>query len=369
MSPTSVDAPSGDRADRRIPALDVTRAVALVGVVVMNFHGYLNGDGRPSEAVERLLDVSSGVLSGRFAAVFVLVAGVAITVGRPEVDGNPVRVSGHRRRLLRRGAVLMLAGMALDHAWPGTIIFYYGVYFILASTFFNTRTRTIVSIGATSAVGAAVIATWEAVRRADGHSTAWLHPGSPDDPRDFLLRTMVDHTHPVLPWLAFLCVGMVIGRYYTTFARRATTVALTSIPLTAVVYAAVAILDSADLRGGTVVHALTSMQPFRRGLLFTTTTIGIAVTSLALVVAITERAASASLDALRRTGQLTLSLYLCHVVVFYVVTRWTHLVEPGRWNGLMLGIVFWIIAVPTAAGWHRRYGRGPAERLYRLVGG
>ena len=64
--------------------LDVTRAIAIFGVVVMNYHAYLNKSmaffpESPSLA-ERIFNPLTGILSTRFAATFVLVAGIGTSL-------------------------------------------------------------------------------------------------------------------------------------------------------------------------------------------------------------------------------------------------------------------------------------------------
>ena len=74
--------PSSAIGTERLPGPDVVRAVALIGVVLMNFHGYLilRGGRQGNGAVDRFFDPWSGPLSTRFAATFVLVAGVGVTL-------------------------------------------------------------------------------------------------------------------------------------------------------------------------------------------------------------------------------------------------------------------------------------------------
>src|SRR3954469_12111532 len=82
----------------RVIGLDVTRAVALIGVVVMNYHGYLNGPSGGTAAypgasfARRLFDPWQGVLSTRFASTFVLVAGIGVTLmtDRARLSRDPV---------------------------------------------------------------------------------------------------------------------------------------------------------------------------------------------------------------------------------------------------------------------------------------
>ena len=118
---------------------DVTRAIALIGVVLMNYHGYLNGAAAlttdSSPFVMRLFNPWTGVLSTRFAATFVLVAGVGVTLltNRSRLGGDRAAVSADRWRLARRGLLLYAVGMVIDWIWPGTILPYYGVLFLLAT--------------------------------------------------------------------------------------------------------------------------------------------------------------------------------------------------------------------------------------------
>ena len=125
---------------RRLPGPDVVRAVALIGVVVMNFHGYLHParrHGRGDDALDRFFDPWTGPLSTRFAATFVLVAGVGVTLlpaGRRRPGRRP---RAERWTLVRRGLVLYGGGLLFDTIWPGTILPYYGALFVVAAALFT----------------------------------------------------------------------------------------------------------------------------------------------------------------------------------------------------------------------------------------
>ena len=75
-------------------------------------------------------------------------------------------------------------------------------------------------------------------------------------------------------------------------------------------------------------------------------------------------------DPLRRAGQLTLSLYLAHVLVFNLTVDWLGWIEPaGTSSALLFAAGFWVGAIAVATWWQRRFGRGPAEYVYRAFGG
>ena len=68
----------------RLPSLDVTRAVAMFGVVALNYHGYLNPRQwtQPFDQSfwEALFSPLTGIFTTRFAATFVFVAGIGVSL-------------------------------------------------------------------------------------------------------------------------------------------------------------------------------------------------------------------------------------------------------------------------------------------------
>lgn len=178
----------GDVATGRLPGPDVVRAVALIGVVVMNFHGYLilRGGERSTSDVADLFDPWSGPLATRFAATFVLVAGVGVTLFTRRVTTPPVDprlVSDRRWVLVRRGLALYGGGLLLDLVWPGTILPYYGAMFVVAAVLFTWRGRWVVAVGAAAAVAGAGIAWWGLERRLDDRPLTWLFSPGRSSPR------------------------------------------------------------------------------------------------------------------------------------------------------------------------------------------
>ncbi len=355
--------------------LDVTRAIALIGVVVMNFHGTLNGWLNDwsigTDFWHRVFNVYTGALSTRFAATFVLVAGIGTALFSSKVHENRQDIAKHRMRLLRRGAVLLFGGYLLNHAWPGTILFYYGAYFMLSAIFIMWKSRSILFLSAATALAATAIASWEANRQRTGYSTAWLHPHDIHSLKDLLLRIFVDYTHPVFPWLAFFCLGIVIGRNLEMVKTKRRAILLLCFALIVLCYSISAIIDHFDLRTNEIVYWMTSLQPFNRSLLYTLSTAAIAVIAFLVISQLSEKYQHKKLVThLQRSGQLTLSLYLLHVLAFYIFVNWTHLISSsGLDTALLFAGGFWIFAIIIASWWQHHFGQGPVERLYRVIGG
>jgi len=75
-------------------------------------------------------------------------------------------------------------------------------------------------------------------------------------------------------------------------------------------------------------------------------------------------------DPLRRAGQMSLTLYLGHILVFEVLVDQLGRIEPAGLDlALTFSVVYWALGLAAAVLWSERYGRGPAERVYRVLGG
>jgi uncharacterized membrane protein YeiB len=348
----------------RRPGPDVVRALAMLGVVVMNYHGYLilRGGDRGSGMLADLFDPWAGPLATRFAATFVLTAGVGVTLMTRSSIGDADRTRMMRWRLVRRGLLLYGIGLLFDTIWRGTILPFYGAMFVLAALLFTLRSRWVVTTGVAAALAAAAIRWWRYEATLDGHDTTWLTDPGPRSPRGLLFDLFVNGTHPLLPWLAFLCAGIVLGRFIgTTWWRPAASAA------GFVLYAGSTIASSAATSDRALV--LLSTDPFERGLVYTANALGTSLLAFAAISWVADRFAdSAGITALQQAGQMSLSIYLAHALVFNLAVGQLGVVEPaGLGTALAFALGFWLVATTGAIAYERRYGRGPAERLYRLL--
>jgi uncharacterized protein len=356
----------------RVIDLDVTRAIALIGVTLMNFHGYLiNLGGSVGEsAVNRFFDPWNGPLSTRFAATFVMIAGMGITLmtsaGRLGHDRQ--RRSADRWTLIRRGVLLYAFGFVFEWLWSGTILFFYGAFFVVGALLFTLRTRWLTAIGAAAALSAAALQWWAFESTGD---TSWLFndwytAGPYRSPRRLLFDTFVNGTHPLLPWLAFLCAGMVIGRYLPLAIRWRTALGALGVMLVTGTYLAHHLFADTPLRS-----VLLATNPFSRSLNYTVCALGSSLAAFCVIGWIAERTRTRLVTtSLAAAGRTTLTLYVMHALVFNAVVTWWHWIEPtGLDTAAAFAGGYWLIAITAAALWQQRFGIGPAEWVYRKFGG
>ena len=348
----------------RRPGPDVVRAVALIGVIVINYHGYLilrgaePGDG----AIADLFEPFNGPLATRFAATFVLVAGVGITLMTNRARGDRALTNRMRWRLASRGVFLYAVGVVFDNIWPGTIFPYYGAMFVIAALLFTLRSRWVIAVGVAAAVAGWAIRWWRYERELDGADTSWLTSPSTGSIRGLVFDVFVNGTHPLLPWLAFLCAGIVVGRLLPLPWWRPAAIAAGFTLYT------IATMASSVASSQRVVLLL-SVRPSARGVPYVMSALGTALIAFAAISWLADRYDHTRVvDVLRRAGQLSLTLYVLHALVFNLVVDWLDWVEPaGVGTALIFAAIVWIVGVVAAVAWQRQYGRGPVEHVYRAL--
>lgn len=350
----------------RRPGPDVVRALAMAGVIAMNYHGYLilRGGREDGGAVYQLFNPWTGPLATRFAATFVLTAGVGVTLMTRSSMVDPERLSGMSWRLARRGLLLYGIGMLFDFIWNGTILPYYGAMFVLAALLFRLSTVWVAIVGVASAIAGWSINWWVFERAVDGRDTDWLTRPGPRSPVGLIAHVFVNGTHPLFPWLAFFCAGIVLGRLLGSAWWRPAAVFAGFLLLTIAAFASLAATGERSTE-------LLSTHPFDRGLAYTASALGTALLGFALVAAVADRfVGTALIGVLQSAGQLSLTVYLAHALVFNLLVDWLDVIAPGSIvTSLGFAAIFWVAAMTSAVLYQRRFGRGPAETVYRALTG
>jgi len=377
--------------EQRFASLDVARTVALFGIIVLNYHGYLNfqstGATTTPSIFERWWHPFEGALANPFPVGFVMVAGMGVALLMQDV----ARANSHRDvneiartrtearwRLARRGLFLFTLGYGIEWVWAGTILPYYGAYFVVASIIATWSARKLIALAVISTFGAAIIEWWRLEQSFDGNLTTWLSPSTPSTPRDLMIRLFIDYTHPLFPWLAFFITGILLGRKYHDIVRIRSKLLIIALGTAALSYITNAIVnslvrDDADngVRSALVWRHLVSTRPFDRSVLYVLASLGVVVTVFLIITILCERfKGSFGVRIAQTTGQLTLTIYLAHIFIYNFVVNQVGLVQPtGLDTAMTMSIVVFVVAVIWANWWSPLFGRGPAERLYRRFGG
>lgn len=362
--------------------LDVARTVALFGIIVLNYHGYLNfhsGNAPTSPSMfERWWHPFEGVLANPFPVGFVMVAGMGVAMMVADANNEARILSEVRWRLARRGMFLFTLGYIIEWVWPGTILPYYGAFFVVAGVIAPWSRTRLIALAITASVVAAGVSWWRLEQSFRGNLTGWLSPSAPDSPRNLLIRLFIDYTHPIFPWLSFFIFGILLGRSYDRIATFAGKLSAICVGLVGFCYSLNSIVDSqtyGDARNGVVEalrwRQLASTQPFDRGLLYVGAAIGVVGATFVFIWRLCERFENSLVVRVSQTtGQMTLTIYLAHIFVYNLVVNQLGLIKPsGLDTAMAMSVAVYIVAIVWANWWQPKFGRGPAERLYRNFGG
>ncbi|NJC72529.1 DUF1624 domain-containing protein [Planosporangium thailandense] len=216
----------------RLVGVDATRGVALLGMMAVHSLYDSTASGKPSW--------SFAIFGGRAAATFAVLSGVGIAfmTGRRRVPfrAAPATVA----TLVVRALAICAIGMALGHtdaSIAAVILPYYAVMFLLMIPLVFLPTWLVATIGTLVAVGAPVL-THRVLPRLPVPNLDNPGFGSLAHPLSLLSELTITGEYPALPWMVYLCAGLVVGRL--TLTRLRTAVALLGTGLVLAVGTAVA---------------------------------------------------------------------------------------------------------------------------------
>lgn len=333
---------------RRQVGLDVARAIALLGMIAVNFRGRFQPDAGALQEVAWWLDRTEG----KWAALFVVLTGVGLGLQAAHASSRSARIR-LRRTTLTRAAVLFLLGMLHLHWWNWDILVFYGVYLAASIAFLWARSSTLwVGIGALT-----LASGWQWMNLTRPQLDFWTPYGAAG-------KLLFWGNHALLPWFALVLFGMWLARQ----ELRDPGVRLT-LATTATVILLAAELANAHVRAGgpgladpPILDMLrTWPRPTRPGFVVA----GPAFATLLVTGSIhftRGREASWCILALSSTGQLALTLYILHVpaILLPQAHRWA----PGNLAALLWYVaLFYAASLAAALWWRRRFERGPLEGL------
>ena len=195
-----------DRLSTRLVGVDVARCLALLGMMATHVLD-------PVDATGELTRIQA-VAGGRSAALFAVLAGVslALMTGRQ----GPVQGRVLRSRSLGLAArAVLIAALGLVLGSLGTniaiILTYYGVLFLLGIPFLRLRARWLWLLGVVWIVlGPLLSQVIRPMLPPRGFDSP--EPSQLLEPGHLLAELLFTGYYPAVPWLAYLLIGMAIGR-------------------------------------------------------------------------------------------------------------------------------------------------------------
>lgn len=289
------------------------------------------------------------VADGRSAAGFALLAGVsaALLSGGPEVLGGPdlrrarVRILVRAALLLPLGLLLIALGTPVAVILPG-----YALMFALVTVALSWSTRALLLVaGALLAVGPVLVAS------VSGEAL----------PVPWVTELVVGRYYPAAVWMAYLLVGVAVGRIDLPAPGTARRLATWGVVSAAVGYGTSAALLPAVRPSDTLLRTLLSVEPHANTAPEVVGNTGVVLCVLALFLVTAPRFAL-PLAPVAATGALALTAYCGHLVAIALLG------DQVVWapsNARLL--VFVVVTLAATTAWRVMIGRGPLEQgLHRL---
>lgn len=114
----------------RILGFDIARALAILGMVIVNYKISMDAEGNGPDWLVTL----TGILEGRASAIFVILAGIGISLSTKKARLKSTSSKEYRKMIWRRSLFLFVLGILLMlMQWSADILHYYAFYMFIAS--------------------------------------------------------------------------------------------------------------------------------------------------------------------------------------------------------------------------------------------
>lgn len=353
----------------RIVGIDVARALALIGMIIVNFKVVFGSEGTP------WLKTLASLFDGKAAATFVVLAGlgVALLTKKARESNDPLKLNLARKRVLKRAMFLFVLGVSYYFIWPADILHFYGLYLLVVLLFLKQKGKVIIGAAVSLIIAFPLLLTFIDYEQAWNFSTLdyldfWTLEG-------FLRNLFINGFHPVIPWAAFILVGYWFGQQDLSNQAFLKRILLASglgfLGLKLFSFFSIRILangDSGAIEGLSQILGTSPMPPLPIYMLS-----GIAIALFVISFCILwglKQPDSKLIMALNRSGQLALTFYVVHVIIGMGLVEFFLAEQMGQLSigfSLAYALFFSALCVIFAWFWLRHFRMGPLEALLRRL--
>ncbi|SNZ01964.1 DUF418 domain-containing protein [Flagellimonas pacifica] len=353
----------------RIIGIDVARSLAIIGMIIVNFKIAFGDHGNP------FLKSFVQLFEGKAAAIFVVLAGIGIAFmsNSALANNNLSKLRLTRTKILKRALFLFVIGLLYTPIWEADILHFYGIYMLVALLVLGRSSKMVFWSGLSLVFIYPILLSvinydinWDF--QTFEYYNFWTIHG-------FLTNLFVNGFHPVIPWAAFMLIGLWYGKQdlgNSKFINRSIGISL-SIFLMTLVLSKLSIFILAE--GNPVMEndlkqiLGTSPMPPLPFYMLTSGSFSIFMISLCIVLA-KKFKKSPIIQLLKKTGQLALTFYVAHVVIGMMII---YIPDPTKMGGYTINfsfiyaLVFSFLCIVFAHFWTKFHKVGPLEWVMRSI--
>tara|TARA_R110001592_G_scaffold234658_2_gene492379 strand:+ start:115829 stop:116905 length:1077 start_codon:yes stop_codon:yes gene_type:complete len=353
----------------RIVGIDVARALAVIGMIIVNFKVVFGTEGSP------WLKTLASIFDGKAAATFVVLAGlgIALLTKKARESKDTLKLALARKRILKRAFFLFVLGISYYLIWPADILHFYGLYLLLVLLFLKQRGKVIMGAALALIIAFPILLSFIDYEQGWDFSTLnyldfWTLEG-------FARNLFVNGFHPVIPWAAFILVGYWFGQQdlqnpaYLKRMLLGSGLLFFGLQLFSVF--SIRILadgDSSATEGLSQILGTSPMPPLPI-YMFSGMAIALLVISACILWGY-KQSDSKLILALNRTGQLALTFYVAHVIIGMGLVELFLPEQIGQLSidfSFSYALIFSVLCVIFAWFWRQHFSMGPLEALMRKL--
>ena len=354
---------------KRIIGIDVARAFAVIGMIIVNFKVVFGGNG------QHWVQSFASVFEGKAAATFVVLAGVglALMTNTAIKNNDQAKLRIARNRILKRALFLFVIGISYIAIWPADILHFYGVYMAIVILLLTSQEKTIVISAISLIVFFPILMTfWN-------YETGWNFETL--DYQDFwtikgfIKNLFFNGFHPVIPWASFMLFGYWYGKqdlHNVKFVKKIFWISsIIFISIQALSFISILFLSEGNPEVAKELNEIIGTNPMPPLPIYMINGIAVAFSIISACIIIAKRFENSFIiDALNKTGQLALTFYVAHVIIGMGIIDTIDPNKMGNYSiefSVIYALVFSVCCIIFAVIWRKYKKSGPLEWIMRKI--
>lgn len=354
---------------KRIVGIDVARALAVIGMIIVNFKVVFGENG------DSWLKSFAHLFNGKAAATFVVLAGIglALMTNSALQNRDQEKLRTVRKKIFKRAIFLFGVGLSYIWIWPADILHFYGIYMLVTLPWIIRPTRQILmaSIG--------LILFYPIMIILFDYETGWnfatLEYLDFWTVIGFFRNLFYNGFHPVVPWSAFMLFGLWYGRqnlHDNSFLKKSLLISLVTFIIIQVVSTGlIHLLSGGNAEAIKEIAPLLGTEPMPPMPIYMINGISFSIVIISSCILLAKRYENNPIiDILNKTGQLALTFYVAHVIFGMGIIEEFGPLKFGEYSiefSVIYALVFSLICILFAKVWLRYKKSGPLEWVMRTL--
>tara|TARA_B100001093_G_scaffold358718_1_gene343329 strand:+ start:6002 stop:7075 length:1074 start_codon:yes stop_codon:yes gene_type:complete len=354
---------------KRIIGLDVARAFAIIGMIIVNFKLVLGNQG------SYLGNFIFDFFDGKASAIFVVLAGtgIAIMFKASSKSNNLTKINLLKKRILKRALFLLITGLILMIFWIGDILHFYAVYMIFMLFLIDKKSIYILLSGIT------IVMFYPLLLFFLDYGTSWdfekLEYYDIWTVNGFVRNLFFNGFHPVFPWISFMFFGFLFGNQnlddFKIIKKIFWISLITFIFVQLFSYYSISFFSN-ELKISNeelfYIIGTGSMPPLPIYMLNGTSVAFVIITGS--IILSKKFSNYLIIDLLHKTGKLSLTIYVLHIFLGIGIIEFIYPKSIGYFSlnfSIACALIYSLFSILSSYFWLKYFNKGPLEWVMRKL--